>query len=65
MRDFDKVGGGEDVGEDVCCSEDGGEIQQGPVHCFNFFLSFEVLRPEHLTWSQPLQVVHKIAMLFV
>ncbi len=29
-----------------------GVVQHGPVQCLNFFLSFDVLKPEHLTWSQ-------------
>ena len=42
----------------------GGIIQHGPVHNLCFFLSLEVLRPEHLTWSQPLHDVQRIAVLF-
>ena len=33
-------------------------VQQGPVQCFNFCLSFDVLNPEHLTCSQFLQNEH-------
>ncbi len=33
-------------------------VQHGPVQCLNFFLSFDVLKPEHLTWSQFSQFEH-------
>jgi hypothetical protein len=56
-EDVDEMGEVFDVLEEGC-------VQQGPVQLLYFFLSFEVLRPEHLTWSQPKQDVQSIAVLY-
>ena len=56
------MGGDVGVGLGVRC------VQQGPVHDVNFLRSFEDLSCEHLTWIQPLQVLHSthvVMILFV